>query len=59
MSRTTRCPVTHRRRWINKEKTWERRQWSRDYRARMNHLVRTGRFDEIVKPCRTCGWLSW
>jgi hypothetical protein len=59
MSRTHRCPVNLRPRWINKEKTWERRQWSRDYRAKMNHLVRTGQFEKIRPPRRTCGWLSW
>ncbi len=41
------------------EKTGPRRQFNRDYRTRTNHLVRMGRWDEVMSPRRTSGWLSW
>jgi hypothetical protein len=36
-------------------KAW-RQMLNRRYRARMRHLLRNGRFDEVYKPPRDAGW---
>jgi hypothetical protein len=41
------------------EVTGARREHNRRYRTRMNHLVRTGRWEDIFPPTRTSGWESW
>ena len=42
-----------------KEETVERRWWSKAYRARTKHQLRTGQWEDILPPCKTSGWLSW
>jgi len=49
----------YRRNFDRCEQTWARRQSNRHYRNQMNHLVRTGRWEDISLPTRTSGWLSW
>ncbi len=41
------------------ETGWVRRQYNRLYRAKTNHLLRTDRWEDILPPRGTCGWLSW
>lgn len=52
-------PVPYRRNYFCCEQAGPRRQWSKTYRARTNHLVRTGRWDDLLRPTRTGGWDSW
>jgi hypothetical protein len=59
MSRTRRRPANLCRNPYSREKAEARRQWQRAYRAKMNHLVRTGQFEKIRPPRRTSGWLTW
>ena len=51
--------VRIRRSIFRTEKAGPRRQFNRDYRTRTNHLVRIGRWEEVMPPRRTGGWLSW
>jgi len=52
-------PPLYRRSIYRCEDTGPRREHNQKYRARMRHLVRTGRWDEVVPPTRTSGWESW
>lgn len=52
-------PAPYRRSLYRCETTGPRRTSNRLYRARMNHLVRTGRWEEVLSPTRTSGWESW
>lgn len=49
----------YRRSYYRCERTGARRSFNRTYRAQTNHLVRTGRWEDILPPTRTSGWLSW
>ena len=40
----------------SKERTWFRRAMNRNYRSRTNHMVRTGRWDDLFAPVKTGGW---
>ena len=41
------------------ERTGARRQYNWTYRAKTNHLTRVGRWEDILPPTRTSGWLTW
>ena len=41
------------------ETTWERRNHNGRYRAQVRNLLRVERWDDILPPHRTSGWLSW
>lgn len=49
----------YRRHWSRCEITKNRRIHYQQYRARTNHLVRTGRWEDILPPKRTEGRLTW
>jgi hypothetical protein len=56
---TSTRPPKYRRSFYRCEQTSERRNYNRTYRAKTNHLVRIGRWDDILPPTGTSGWLSW
>lgn len=41
------------------EQTWARRMDNQKYRNKTKHLVRMGKWDDIIPQTRTSGWLSW
>jgi len=49
----------YRRRWAQCEKASYRRAHHRAYRARVRHLMDKGRYEDIIPPRRTGGWLTW
>ena len=53
------CWPTYRRSPFRCERTSYRRKYNRQYRKKSNLFVRTGRFDQIMPPRRSSGWLSW
>lgn len=46
-------------RWINKESTKIRRHLNSRYRAQTKNLLRNGRFEDVSKSPKTCGWNTW
>ena len=52
-------PAPYRRSIYRCEGPDARRQWSVTYRAYMNHMVRIGRWEDILRPTRTSGWDTW
>lgn len=41
------------------ENGWARHKYNQTYRTKTNHLLRTGRWEDILPPTGTGGWLSW
>ena len=49
----------YRRKWSRCERASFRRMHYQSYRAKTKNLLRTGRWDDIIDPKRTSGWLTW